>query len=232
MKIRNPLLIEILSFAVSILIRVWMATLRFRYEPLGPCLDPRKNKDGRKFLYAFWHENILVPAYQFRDLGIAVLISKHADGQLIARAVERLGFATARGSSTRGGVEALKGMIRQAQKANIAITPDGPRGPRRKAQSGVAYLASATGCPVVPFAVGFGSARRLKSWDRFALPTPFSRVWLLTGDPIEVPANLDENRLDHFLKLIQDELDRLQILAEQRASGQPTPGPMSIKKAA
>lgn len=114
-------------------------TLRYRYEPLFPGLEPRWNaKDigPNRYVYAFWHENILVPAYRMRNLDIAVLISRHADGQLIARAVEWLGFQTVRGSSTRGGVLAIKGMVAQARKFHLAITPDGPKGPRRKCQQG------------------------------------------------------------------------------------------------
>ncbi len=157
MKIRNPVLIEALALGVSLLIRVWNWTLRYQFEPLSPGLEPRWNAKligPNRYIYAFWHENILVPAYRMRNLDIAVLISRHADGQLIARAVEWLGFQTVRGSSTRGGVPAIKGMVAKARQYHLAITPDGPKGPRRKCQEGVAAIASITQRSVVPFAVG------------------------------------------------------------------------------
>lgn len=219
MKIRHPALIEVLSLGVSLLIRFWMWTLRFRYVPLERPLDPRTDLDGKRYLYAFWHENMLVPAFQFRDLGIAVLISRHADGQLIARAIERLGFTTVRGSSTRGGVEAIKGMIRQSQNGHIAITPDGPKGPRRVAQQGVSFIASLSGKEVIPFGVGFARAWRLKSWDRFVLPVPFSRVVLMTGKPLAVPSGLDESDLEFWRKTIQMEMDRVQDAADRSVQG-------------
>jgi lysophospholipid acyltransferase (LPLAT)-like uncharacterized protein len=130
---------------------------------------------------------MLLPAYHYARPDIKVLISTHADGQLIAEACQRLGFALARGSSTRGGVEAVRDMLR-ANDTHLAVTPDGPRGPRRRVQAGVVYLAARTGLPIVP--VGFAARRpwRAKSWDRFAVPRPFSRAvtdvaerWAETG---------------------------------------------------
>lgn len=232
MKIRHPALIEALSLGVSLLIRFWMWTLRFRYIPLERPLDPRKDLEGKRYLYAFWHENMLVPAFQFRDLGIAVLISRHADGQLIARAIERLGFTTVRGSSTRGGVEAVKGMIRQSQNGHIAITPDGPKGPRRVAQQGVSFIASLSGKEVIPFGVGFANAWRLKSWDRFVLPVPFSRVVLMTGKPVAVPSGLDEPGLEAWRKTIQIEMDSLQDAADRAVKGIGSTPPAPLSKAA
>ena len=228
-KIRNPILIEALALSVSLLIRVWNLTLRYRYEPLFPGLEPRWNaKDigPNRYVYAFWHENILVPAYRMRNLDIAVLISRHADGQLIARAVEWLGFQTVRGSSTRGGVLAIKGMVAKARKFHLAITPDGPKGPRRKCQQGVAAIASLTGRSVVPFAVGYSKAKRLKSWDQFALPLPFSKVVFVIGEPIPVPPNLNEEDLEVYAGRIQAGIDKAQAKADESAGLKPIPCPM------
>ncbi len=237
MKIRNPILIEALALSVSLLIRVWNWTLRYRYEPLFPGLEPRWNAKDiglNRYVYAFWHENILVPAYRMRHLDIAVLISRHADGQLIARAVECLGFQTVRGSSTRGGILAIKGMVSKAQQFHLAITPDGPKGPRRKCQLGVAAIASLTGRSVVPFAVGYSKAKRLKSWDQFVLPLPFSKVVFVIGEPIPVPPNLSEGELEFFAGRIQDGIDKAQARGDQAASGKPflSPLPTTTSKAA
>ncbi len=228
MKIRHPWLVESLSLGISLLIRWWIWSLRYRYIPLAQSFHPSgkgTNKTNgpaeahKKYLYSFWHENILVPAYQFRDQNISVLISRHADGQMIARAVERLGFTTVRGSSTRGGVEAIKGMVRTSRNQHIAITPDGPKGPRRRVQVGVAFIASRSGQEVVTFGVGYASAWRLKSWDRFVLPVPFGKVILMTGQAIFVPPDLNEEQLEHYRLKIQAEMDRVQTLAEEAALG-------------
>jgi len=111
MKIRHPALIKALGFGLAWLVRLWIATLRYRYRPCGPNMDPNQPGFKGRFIYAFWHENILVPAYQYGRRDIHVLISRHADGQLIAEVVRHLGFRVVSGSTTRGGVEALRQMI-------------------------------------------------------------------------------------------------------------------------
>jgi lysophospholipid acyltransferase (LPLAT)-like uncharacterized protein len=221
-KIRNPFLIEALSLGVSLLIRVWMWSLRYQYVALGPRGEPgndAKTIGDERILYAFWHENILVPAYRFRDEGITVMVSRHADGQLIARAIERLGFHTVRGSTTRGGAHAVRGMVTQGKSFHLAITPDGPKGPRRVCQQGVVAIASMGGRSVMTFGVGFARAKRLKSWDRFALPRPFSKVVLVTGDLIKVPNDLTPEDFEIYRSRIQAELDRVQSLSEELATG-------------
>lgn len=215
-------MIEALSLGVSLLLRVWMWSLRFTYVPLGPRADPGRDAKSigeEKFLYAFWHENILVPAYRFRDQGITVMVSRHADGQLIARAIERLGFHTVRGSTTRGGANAVRGMVTQGKSFHLAITPDGPKGPRRVCQQGVVAIASMAGRSVMTFGVGFARAKRMKSWDRFALPRPFSKVVLVTGEIIRVPNNLTPEDFEIYRNRIQAELDRVQSLSEELAEG-------------
>ncbi|MGH7225533.1 MAG: lysophospholipid acyltransferase family protein, partial [Gemmataceae bacterium] len=155
MKIRHPLLIKAMGFAIGWLVRLWIGTLRYRYRPMGPNLDPNQPHFQGRYLYAFWHENILVPAYQYGRRDIHVLISEHADGQLIAEACRHLGFRVVRGSATRGGARAVRQMVRRSRSAHLAITPDGPRGPRRQVQPGVVYLAALTGLPIVPFGIAF-----------------------------------------------------------------------------
>lgn len=220
-------MIEALSLAVSLLIRVWMWSLRYSYVASGPRGEPgndAKTIGEERILYAFWHENILVPAYRFRDEGITVMVSRHADGQLIARAIERLGFHTVRGSTTRGGAHAVRGMVTQGKSFHLAITPDGPKGPRRVCQQGVVAIASMGGRSVMTFGVGFARAKRLKSWDRFALPRPFSKVVLVTGDLIPVPQNLSPEDFETYRSRIQAELDRVQSKAEEMAEGAAKPG--------
>jgi hypothetical protein len=214
MKLRNPRLIRVAGWVIAVVIRLWMATVRFRLTPETAArhpADPRRET----LLYAFWHESILaltafrVPAH--------VLISQHADGELIARACKHLGFGTVRGSTTRGGGVGLLGMRDQAARTHLAITPDGPRGPRRRVQVGIVALASHTGLPIVPLGVGFTWAWRAKSWDRFALPWPFSRITGVAGEPIVVPPDLDRDGLEEYRLRVEQEFLRVTATAERWA---------------
>src|SRR5262249_7079734 len=137
MKIRHPWLIKAAGFAAAWAVRLWVGSLSYRYRPLGPNVDPDRPGCRGRYIYAFWHENILVPAYHYRRRDIWVLISRHADGQLIAEAARHLRFRVVAGSTTRGGAEALRRMVRLGGRGHLALTPDGPRGPRRRVQPGV-----------------------------------------------------------------------------------------------
>lgn len=212
MKLRSPMLIRAAAATGAVAVRAWLRTLRYRYLPQGPNFDPTSpDFVGGRFAYAFWHEHILLPAYQFARPDIHVLVSKHADGQLITGIVERLGFRTVRGSSTRGGVEAVRQMLDAGRSGHLAVTPDGPRGPRREAQAGVVYLAAKLGLPLVPFGCAYARCWRAKSWDRFAVPRPFTRAVLVTADAIDATAG----SIDDVRRRLGDELNRLTELAEQ-----------------
>jgi lysophospholipid acyltransferase (LPLAT)-like uncharacterized protein len=215
MKLRHPALIRAASTAGAWVVRGWLGTVRYHYEPLAANLDPWRPGLPGRFIYAFWHEGLLLPAYRYARRDIRVLISQHADGQLIAEVCERLGFRTVRGSSTRGGVEAVREMVRLGGGCHLAITPDGPRGPRRRVQPGVVYLAAKTGMPVVPMGIGYHRPWRMKSWDRFAVPRPFSRSVLTTTEPVVVPADVGRDDLEHF----RDKIERKMMLATQAAEG-------------
>lgn len=129
-------------------------------------------------VFCFWHESLLAAAWRFRGLGIAILISRSFDGELIARTVERLGFLAIRGSSSRGGAAGLRGMAEAYAAGRIcAFTADGPKGPRRVAKGGAVQLAALAGAGWVGcFHPEPERAWRLKSWDRFTIPKPFTKV--------------------------------------------------------
>lgn len=221
MKIRHPLLIKAMGFAIGWLVRLWIGTLRYRYRPMGPNLDPNQPRFQGRYLYAFWHENILVPAYHYARRDIHVLISEHADGQMIAEACRHLGFRVVRGSATRGGARAVRQMVRRGRSAHLAITPDGPRGPRRQVQPGVVYLAALTGLPIVPFGIAFERAWRMRSWDRFAVPWPWSAAVCVTAEPIRVPENIRKDRLEHYRLRVQEAMDAASAAAERIVHHQP-----------
>lgn len=220
MKIRHPALIKAMGFAIGWLVRLWIGTLRYRYRPLGPNVDPNQPGFQGRYLYAFWHENILVPAYHYGRRDIHVLISEHADGQLIAEACRHLGFRVVRGSATRGGARAVRQMVRRSRSAHLAITPDGPRGPRRQVQLGVVYLAALTGLPIVPFGIAFERAWRMSSWDRFAVPCPWSAAVCVTAEAIVVPQDVRKDQLEQYRQRVQQAMDAASETAERIVRGQ------------
>src|SRR5207249_1270807 len=161
-------------------------------------------------IFAVWHARVLPLAWTHRGRGIVVLVSRHRDGQLIARIIERLGFATSRGSSTRGGEEGVMDMLRQAEGGRlIGITPDGPRGPAESLKPGLVYLASRSGLPIVPIATASRRCWRLRSWDRFRVPRPFTRVLVAYGEPIPVPPGIEGETLEAWRARVESALAAL-----------------------
>lgn len=152
------------------------------------CIDQLRRAQ-MPIVFALWHGDMLPLLYLHRDEGISVLISEHRDGELIARIAEALGFRTVRGSTSRGAARALAGMVRELQSGHdVAVTPDGPRGPARSFAPGALVAAQRAAAPVVAVGVSARGAWRLKSWDRFVIPKPFSRVRVAYSDPVMVDA--------------------------------------------
>ncbi len=220
MKIRRPWLIKAAGFGIAWLVRLWVGSLRYRYRPRGPNLDPHRPQLQGRYLYVFWHENLLLPAYHYGRRDIHVLISQHADGRLIAEACRHLGFRTVAGSTTRDSVRAVRQMLRAGRCGHLAITPDGPRGPRRHVQAGVVYLAARTGLPIVPVGIAYEHAWRMRSWDRFALPRPGSAAWCITAEPISVAADAGKEALEEYRRRVEEALEEVTRTAEERAAGQ------------
>jgi hypothetical protein len=152
-------------------------------------------------IFAFWHAWILPMAYVHRGEGVVVLVSAHRDGEYIARTIERMGFRTTRGSSTREGVRGLKGMVRALNEgADAGVTPDGPRGPAREFKPGGLLAAQLSGAPIIPIAVDGAPAWRLRSWDRFAVPKPFARIRVRYGPAHFIPReSTAEARAEHAI---------------------------------
>ena len=141
------------------------------------------------FIYALWHGHLLPLLWHHRDEGVVVLISEHRDGEIVARAAESLGYGLIRGSTTRGADRALIALVRELQAGReIAITPDGPKGPAGKFAPGALIAAQRSGTFILPVAASASRAWRLKSWDRFMIPKPFARVTVAYGRPTKVLA--------------------------------------------
>jgi hypothetical protein len=171
---------------------------------------------GRRPIMAFWHGRVLAATYFFRERGIVVMISENFDGEWIARIIERFGFRTSRGSTSRGGQRALlqlKREMEQGRPAGFAV--DGPRGPARKVQPGVVWLAKLTGNPVVPFHLEASNYWSVNNWDRTQIPKPFSTVALAVGSPISVANDADDAMLEAGRLEVEESLYSL----EARAAG-------------
>ncbi len=214
MKIRNPYLVRAIGWSGTRLVRLVAATLRSDYTFLGPLpTDPRR-PSGQSFIYALWHEYFLMPVVRFGTPRLAALVSRHRDGELLCMLLRSVGVSCVRGSSYRGRVAALRGMLAAARNGqHLAITPDGPRGPRRHVQAGVIYLAARSGWPIVPVGVGFQHCWRLPSWDRFAIPRPFTRMRCIAGEPLHVPPHLRAADISAYCQLLRQHLNYLSALA-------------------
>jgi len=177
---------------------------------------------GKRFIAAFWHGRMFMAAYHFRHRGIVVMISRNRDGEYISRVIQRLGNGVARGSSTRGSRGAVVEMIRALQgNRDVAVTLDGPLGPRYVAKPGAAYMAWKTGNPVMPFNISVEKKWVLRSWDHFIIPKPFSRALVRIGAPIYVSTDATEEELGQVEQRIQDSLDELRHRCDTRWGGEP-----------
>jgi lysophospholipid acyltransferase (LPLAT)-like uncharacterized protein len=173
-------------------------------------------------IFAFWHARMLPLVLTHRGRGVAVLVSRHRDGELIARIIEHLGFVSARGSSTRGGEEGVREMLQWAERGHLlAVTPDGPRGPAERVKPGLAWLAAHTGWPVVPVASAARPVWMLRSWDRFRVPRPFARVVVAYGAPLHVAPASTREELDVARRRIEDALGALTREVDARADARP-----------
>jgi lysophospholipid acyltransferase (LPLAT)-like uncharacterized protein len=191
-----------------------MSPVREEYE--DPTIHPRRT-GGLRNLYIFWHETLVSMAGCYARYNIPVLISQHRDGELITQIIRCLGSGAIRGSSTRGGDRALRQMIEQSRLSHLAVTPDGPRGPRRKMQMGPVYLASRAGVRIVPLGLAAKGAWRANSWDRLAIPKPFMPIYVCCGTPITVPADLSRSELEQYRVLCERSLNETQQRAEAKA---------------
>ena len=188
------------------ILRALAGTWRFRLTNTESIASVRAR--GQPFIFAFWHGQMLPLLWTQRGDRVAVVISSHRDGEIIARIAERLGYRTIRGSSSRGAARALLGIVRELDAGTeVAVTPDGPRGPARKFATGALVAAQRVGSPIVCVGVSASRAWHLKSWDRFMIPKPFSRIHVVYSDPTAVAATSSrdaESEAPRFESLIGD----------------------------
>jgi lysophospholipid acyltransferase (LPLAT)-like uncharacterized protein len=206
--------IPIIAAAVYSVIRILGPTLR--YEVLGWQNAERVHAGGKRCIWAFWHRVIIPIVWWHRNHGVVVMNTTAFDGQWTRKVIEWLGFGTAQGSSSRGGLRGLAVMARRLEEGvDCAFTIDGPRGPRYIAKPGPVMLARKTGCPVLVFHIGVSSGKTFeKTWDHFLLPAPFARAVILFAAPIYVPPDANAELLEAKHAEMQRELERVRDIAE------------------
>ena len=211
---RLPLYERILIALAVLLLHVLGWTLRER-EIGGVEWSLRTSRENA--LWSLWHETLLLGIWFYRSRRIHVMISASRDGERIAQVVQHLGYTPVRGSSSKGSLGATRRLVAALRTSErTAITPDGPRGPRRHAQPGLVAAARLSGRPVVALGIGVERCWRMRSWDRFAIPKPFSRVRYAYSEPIWVPREGGSDA--EYLAQIQREMDKTTELAETAAS--------------
>ncbi len=207
-----------LSFGLAyIFCRSLHASYRYRWHGLAHYEAAAAKSPQQNPAIAVWHQNTLPALLSHAHRKLAIIVSQSFDGEVIASAAEKFGILGARGSSHRGGKEALRAAIAFAKEGReLGITVDGPTGPRHEVKPGIFYIASRTGVAVIPLAA-VGRKRWIlqKTWDRFHIPKPFSIVDCVFGEALEVPPELD----DATLQRLSEELKRRLLELESVISG-------------
>lgn len=190
-----------------------LATARFTTE--GERGYRSEWEAGRPVIFILWHGRLVPLSYYHRSWNLVTLISASADGEYIARLVHRWGYDVVRGSSSRGGGPALRQLVRSVRDGrSIAVTPDGPRGPRERIKPGVMTAAQLTGCALLPVSAGCGSAWWFEGWDRFMVPRPFARIHIVYGEPIPVPRAADAATVESLTRQAEAALNHLTAVAD------------------
>ena len=223
MKLTHPIARRTFGFLGTAFFRSLIGTIDFKWAFYDPEIDPNVAK--RRYILMFWHEHILCPLFFRRHSPVTMLLSQHGDAEIVNQAAQFVGMKTIRGSSSHGAVSALKQFIRLPDHDILAFVPDGPRGPYRQLAPGAIFLASKLQLPIVMLGIGYDRPWRMSSWDRFAVPRPFSRGRIISSPMLSVPERLTRDALEHYRLKLETLLTQLTDEAEAWAvSGEPIAG--------
>ncbi len=214
MKFSSPLLTKLGGFAVAALVERWMCTLDYQWAYYDPSVDPARPEYTGPVIWVFWHENLLIPLYLRSHTNAVMLLSQHRDAQWLAEVARYSGLGSVRGSTNRGSGPALMELLQKCRHKNIAITPDGPRGPRRQLAQGPIWLAAKSGLPLVAAGMGYDRPYRLPTWDRFAIPRLYSRSRAIISPPMFIPADVDRDGVEYYRQRVERLLNYLGDEAE------------------
>lgn len=207
------LLFNVAPPVAHVYIRALHATMRIEVRN-AEVLAAARNDPGR-YILCFWHSRFVLMPYCYPGPRIVVLSSNHRDAEALVRILRKFGIEQARGSSTAGGATGMRQILRKvAEGCDVGLTPDGPKGPRRRVQPGVVAVARFTGLPIIPVTFSAAPARRLRTWDGTLLPKFFSRGIFIYGDPIRVPRDATEPVQEEKRLLLEAALDRITDAAD------------------
>jgi hypothetical protein len=215
----QPLAARFGGFVLAATIRAWMQTLDYQTVYYDERVDPARHDLSReRHIYIFWHEYIPYQLYLRGNCNICMMLSDNRDAHLLSRAAYHLGFGTVRGSTYSGPRRALRGMMRAGRIMHLTLTPDGPRGPRRVLSAGAIYLASRLQAPLVAIGMGYDRPWRLSSWDRFAVPRPYSRARCVVSPPLHIPSGVRGVETEAYRQRVENLLNQLTSEAEAWAA--------------
>ncbi|MGQ0664906.1 MAG: lysophospholipid acyltransferase family protein [Pseudomonadota bacterium] len=228
------------DLAQRVLARIAWAFVRLvavtgRWRRTGGEAVERLAADGQPFIACFWHGRMLMmPEYWRNRAPISMLISEHTDGRLISRAIAHFGVRTITGSTSSGGTESLRAMVRTLKSGEaVGVTPDGPRGPRMRLAPGVLIAAKLARVPIVPATFSSTRAVVLDSWDRFLLALPFGRGEFVVGEPLLVPPDADDAGLEAARRTLEARLNAITAAADEMCGRVPIePGGPTARPAA
>jgi lysophospholipid acyltransferase (LPLAT)-like uncharacterized protein len=208
---RRPLRVRVLltlgGLALFYAVRLLGWTTRKRFVNDGELRG--RFASGEQVILCFWHGRMVMMPFAYLGRGACIMNSRHRDGVLVSRTIQRFGIEVVYGSSTRGWVGGLKGLLAaHARGRDLVVVPDGPRGPRCRAKSGAIQLARATGTPIYPVSYGASRSRALRrSWDWLAIPLPLARVVYVVGDPIHVPRDASGAEIEELRRVLEERLN-------------------------
>lgn len=176
---------------------------------------------GEQVIVAFWHDRVVMMPIAYRGHKLCIMNSRHRDGEIATRALARWGIRSVRGSATRGGVAGFMQLVNAFRDGyDLAVVPDGPRGPRHVVKPGVIHLARATGAPIFPVSYAASCRRQLRSWDRLLIPLPFARITFVAAPALEVPRQTADAEIEAKRLILEARLNEVTRAAEAEVAGE------------
>jgi len=232
-KIRSRFLTQLFAVVAVGLVRLLFKTCRVRTMPEDPDSNCYGSTGDRRYLYCIWHDQIMMTVFTGRPQKMAGLVSAHQDGSYLAESMKLVGITPVRGSSKRGGSRAMRELLERVRDYHVAITPDGPRGPRHKIKTGIIYLASRSGRGIIPAAHSCRHAWHIRgNWTDMMIPWPFTVLYARGGPPFFVPAGLERDELEEYARRLEAEMERLEALVAKAARGEDVDLPATAGNAA
>ena len=217
-KIRSRLLTKFVTLVIVLMVRLLFKTCRARATADAPNVNPYETTGDNRYLYCVWHDQILMTVFTGRPENMAGLVSAHHDGSYVAETMNWCGIVPVRGSSKRGGSRAMRELLDRVRDYHVAITPDGPRGPRHKMKTGIVFLASHSGRAIIPTAYGCRRGWRIRgNWTDMLIPQPFTQIYARGGSPFFVPPDLDRDELEQYAQRLEAEMNRLEALVAEES---------------